>query len=116
MLTILELKGNSFKPNPTIRYELTYEELEKQNKELLSHYNKLEEEKRVKTEHLKRLVAAKEKKVKELREQLMTQHLTAKLDRKSLQQEHSRMKQELQEQINELQAKLGKQGKTAHSF
>ncbi|MED6267526.1 hypothetical protein CHARACLAT_013120 [Characodon lateralis] len=91
------------------RYELTYEELEKQNKELLSHYNKLENEKRVKTEHLKRLVAAKEKKVKELREQLMTQHLTAKLDRKSLQQEHSRMKQELQEQINELQAKLGKQ-------
>ncbi|MED6245227.1 hypothetical protein ATANTOWER_000374 [Ataeniobius toweri] len=91
------------------RYELTYEELEKQNKELLSHYNKLENEKRVKTEHLKRLVAAKEKRVKELHEQLMTQHLTAKLDRKSLQQEHSRMKQELQEQINELQAKLGKQ-------
>uniref|UniRef100_A0A3Q2TSW9 Cilia- and flagella-associated protein 157 n=1 Tax=Fundulus heteroclitus TaxID=8078 RepID=A0A3Q2TSW9_FUNHE len=88
------------------RYRLTYEELVRHNKELLSHYNKLEKEKRDKTEPLKRIVAAKEKVMDELREQLETQHLSAKRERISVKQEHDQRKQELQELINQLQSKV----------
>ncbi|KAM4579412.1 cilia- and flagella-associated protein 157 [Fundulus diaphanus] len=94
------------------RYRLTYEELEKHNKELLSHYNKLEKEKRDKTEPLKRLVAAKEKLMDEMREQLETQLRSAEQDRISLKQEHDQRKQELQEPINQLQSKVTTQAVT----
>ncbi|KAM4746608.1 cilia- and flagella-associated protein 157 [Anableps anableps] len=88
------------------RYQLTCEELKKQNQELLSHQNELEKEKKDKTERLKRYVAAKEKRMDELREELVTQIRTAEQSRESLRLEHIWMKQQLQEQIDELQSEI----------
>ncbi|XP_032433606.1 cilia- and flagella-associated protein 157-like [Xiphophorus hellerii] len=88
------------------RFKLASEELDKQNQELISNYNQLEKDKRDKTERLKRFVAAKEKRMDELSEELQTRLLLGKRSRETLKQEHSITKQQLQEQIDEVQAEI----------
>ncbi|PWA24151.1 hypothetical protein CCH79_00016256 [Gambusia affinis] len=94
------------------RFKLASEELDKQNQELISNYNQLEKDKRDKTERLKRFVAAKEKRMDELSEELQTRLLLGKRGRETLKQDHSITKQQLQEQIDEVQAEIELQAVT----
>ncbi|XP_007575778.1 growth arrest-specific protein 8-like [Poecilia formosa] len=94
------------------RFKLANEELDKQNQELISNYNQLEKDKKDKTERLKRFVAAKEKRMDELSEELQTRLLLGKRGRETLKQEHSIMKEQLQEQINKVQAEIELQAVT----
>ncbi|XP_038590772.1 autophagy-related protein 11-like, partial [Micropterus salmoides] len=84
------------------RCQLKCDELQKQNKDLLSQYRVLEKDNKDTTEHLKRSLVAKEKKVDELTERLESQLQAVEQHRKALNLQHSQQIQQLQDQFNKL--------------
>lgn len=87
------------------RYQLRCDQLERQLKDLNSQFNVLEKEKRDIVEYLKHSLLEKEDEVEELTERLGSQGQAADKDRDILQLQHSQLRQELQDQIEELRAK-----------
>ncbi|TKS77927.1 Cilia- and flagella-associated protein 157 [Collichthys lucidus] len=84
------------------RYQLKYDQVERQKNDLNSQYSALEKEKKDIVEYLKRSVLEKEEEVDELKERLESQQKAADKDKDALQLQHSQLRQELQDRIDEL--------------
>ncbi|XP_038559694.1 cilia- and flagella-associated protein 157-like [Micropterus salmoides] len=84
------------------RCQLKCDELEKQNKDLVSQYNALEKDNKDIIDFLKRSLVAKEKKGEKLAERLESQQQAAEQDWQALNLQHSQQILKLQEQINKL--------------
>ncbi|XP_035513720.1 cilia- and flagella-associated protein 157-like [Morone saxatilis] len=86
------------------RYQLKCDQLERQKKDLNSQCSTLEKEKKDIVEYLKRSLLEKEDEVDELTERLESRQRAADKDRDLLQLQHAQLRQELQQQIEELTA------------
>ncbi|XP_056232195.1 cilia- and flagella-associated protein 157-like [Seriola aureovittata] len=84
------------------RYQLKCDELERQKRDFNSQYSALEKQKKDIVEYLKCSVLEKEDELEELSERLESQRQAADKDRDALQLQHSRLRQELQDRIEEL--------------
>lgn len=103
-LNILSLTLGSACPSFPTRYQLKCDQLERQKKDLNSQFSALENEKKDIVEYLKHCLLEKEDEVDELTERLERQRQAADKDRDALQLQHSQLRQELQDQIEELTA------------
>lgn len=98
------------------RCQLKCDELEKQNKDLVSQYNALEKDNKDIIDFLKRSLVAKEKKGEKLAERLESQQQAAEQDWQALNLQHSQQILKLQEQINKLSSESKMQGETVTMF
>ncbi|XP_029366201.1 cilia- and flagella-associated protein 157-like [Echeneis naucrates] len=84
------------------RYQLKCDDLERQKTDMTHQHSVLEKDKMDIVEYLKRSLLEKEDEVEELSEHLENQRQAADKDRDALQLQHNQLKQELQDQIEEL--------------
>lgn len=103
---------NASRPSSSCRSQLRCDELEKQNKDFVSLHSVLQQEKKDITEYLKLSVADKDKDVDELLVELEKLQRADEQDLEALKLLHREQQQELQEQIDQLNAGMMGQGET----